>query len=395
MKKILFPFLITLLLVSCDLVKRVQILPQNRPDLVWEAALNDSLELSPLENLVIGNSVVAFKHYKTSDKQNVLMGFNKNTGEFSYLFEDLVEDFRFIQVENNYHSHEGIVAYSVGPSVHGFDVDKGELLWSNTDYDWGKNFNEGFDDIVLHVFQEENSGRHNHVHLGLSDIQTGDWRIIYTMEGTEFWKPEIYSFAVQTILNDTLVYISGSYQNLDSLKGRSFILGYNQTQREEIFYIDEEKISGPIAVNGKYLVVDGEKFRCFDAFSGELIWEQEKTDHFSGKMILTEDKILGLIWPVTTSTLNLYSLETGEEIWSQSFPQVRENFEVHNGVIYGTRRGVLNALNIESGQLLWSLDSLGTQSALSHAFRSPLAIDPATDRLYTTYGDIHVCLQLK
>ena len=388
-----FLFLISMIsiLYGCD---RSDVKPAGTtpPKLLWQHPLTEDLGLASTITPVAGENVVVYSHKKTGEYQSPLMGLSTTTGEVKWRWDDLHPDSRFVNPSNYQYSYGGIMAYSTNAPVYGIEINSGKVLWGDPDLIDDRGYNEGFGDIVLNTFQEPQPNQYPNIHLGLANISSGDWRMVYTLAGDEYWRPTTLSFTGHiSPIGDTIIYVSGSLYNLDKREVKSLLSGYNITQKKELFRHEGTETFGYLARYKDRLIAGGTFLRSYQAYTGELLWQQDITA--STGIVITGNKVLlNNAGPV--KYLFLYDIETGKAVWQSDEIDTKSGLIVHKGIIYATGDGKLKAVSLKDGQLLWEIESPNAKQSGVY-FARLLTIDPKTDRLYTADYRYALCYQLE
>lgn len=367
------------------------------PKLVWQTFLASNGELTSSMDPVVGENIVIFSVTKGLDFQSPLKGYDKNTGEEKWFWDDLDPNSRVVTPGRFQYSYQGIMVFSTKGPVYGIDIEKGLPIWTYNNSLYGSTYNKGFEDQVLHVFEEPQPGKERNVHLGLSSVKNGDWRIVHSMYGTEVWRPGLITFTGDVLpKGDTVLYLSGSWYRPDSIQAKGFLKGYNITSDTLLFEHEGPESFGFLEIYENYLLAGGTYLRCYDRQTGVLRWQQNIPNGVnSSGVVITGDKVLVNDGDSYAQKLHLFDIETGSRIWQSEVIETYSGLVVHKGVIYATGDRELKAINLEDGKLLWSIPSPHAKT-ISGAFFAPVvAIDPKTDRLFTSDYVYAMCYQLE
>ncbi|MEZ4773428.1 MAG: PQQ-binding-like beta-propeller repeat protein [Bacteroidia bacterium] len=397
MKTLRFSFLFVLIIfVGC---REDELAPNNRfvARLLWKTPLYESLELASTMPPVVGNEAVVFSFRRTSDIQSPLMGLDIGTGEVKWKLTDLHPDSRAVGPSNFQYSYIGVMGYSTRGPVYGIEIESGKILWTNVDYADGRRENKGFDRVLINGFEEPQAGKEQNIHLGIADIEKGDWKIAVSLWGTEIWRPGISAFTGHMLpKGDTVLYLSGSWYRPDSIQAKGFLKGYNITTDTILFEHEGPESFGFLEIYEDYLLAGGTYLRCYDRQTGVLRWQRDIPNGVnSSGVVITGDKVLVNDGDNFAQKLHLFDIETGSRIWQSEVIETYSRLVVHKGVIYATGDRELKAINLEDGKLLWSIPSPHAKT-ISGAFFAPVvAIDPKTDRLFTSDYVYAMCYQLE
>jgi outer membrane protein assembly factor BamB len=152
---------------------------------------------------------------------------------------------------------------------------------------------------------------------------------------------------------------------------------YNLTQKKFVYEGLAMKEAGYLlAVNGHLQVNNGKVYDaidrftvCHDLLTGKQLWERT-FGSLCDYQLATEDKLLTYI-----SDGFLYCLDanTGQTIWKQECV-VTSNMLSLNGVVYYTANRQLRASDLQTGKLLWSIESPDWRKNDAARFRGFVAV---------------------
>ncbi|OIN59275.1 outer membrane protein assembly factor BamB family protein [Arsenicibacter rosenii] len=147
-----------------------------------------------------------------------------------------------------------------------------------------------------------------------------------------------------------------------------------------------------LAVNGHLQVTNGKVYDamsrytvCHDLLTGKQLWERV-FGSLCDYQLATGDKLLTYI-----SDGYLYCLDanTGQTRWQQEYV-VTSNLTELNGVVYYTANQRLYATDLQSGKLLWKIDSPDANRNSNAQFRGFVAVVPGKEggkgRVYAHTG---------
>ncbi|MEZ4773426.1 MAG: PQQ-binding-like beta-propeller repeat protein [Bacteroidia bacterium] len=367
------------------------------PKLVWQTFLASTGELTSSMNPVVGENIVIFSVTKGLDFQSPLKGYDKNTGEEKWFWTDIHPDSRAVGPLNFQYSYNGVLGYSTRGPVFGVEIESGNVLWTNTDYVDGRRENKGFSNVLINGFEEPQPGKEHKIHLGIADIEKGDWKIAVSLLGTEIWRPDITDFTGQVLPGgDTVLYLTGTWYRPDSIIATGFLKGWNITADTMLFDFENIESAGYLQLHEDFLLDGGFSLRCYDRQTGVLRWQRNIPNGVgTSGVVITGDKVLVNDGDNFAQKLHLFDIETGSRIWQSEVIETYSRLVVHKGVIYATGDRELKAINLEDGKLLWSIPSPHAKT-ISGAFFAPVvAIDPKTDRLFTSDYVYAMCYQLE
>lgn len=146
---------------------------------------------------------------------------------------------------------------------------------------------------------------------------------------------------------------------------RTFFGLYNLTREEWVY----ERIPVSVAEDGGNAslmpIMNGEKVHltslnrvfCFDWRTGKKIWERKLTEIHTGPddMILVGNR---LVLNFHNATMYCVDAQTGQMLWSQKSSAMSSDLYHQDGIVYWIRDKNLQALDIETGHILWDMPSL-------------------------------------
>ena len=155
----------------------------------------------------------------------------------------------------------------------------------------------------------------------------------------------------------------------------------------------------PVVVEDKIYTFSRTHIQCFDAYSGELIWDQQLAnsleDAFGGNLIVVENQLV-----VKTDWHTIYSLnlETGDINWrTENAGTTPTLLQYYNGNVYYSTigNGKLYGVNVQSGEVILEERSPNEKFNPNATFTwSGVRIDQETGYLYTTDGVFAMCIDL-
>ncbi|WP_198034470.1 outer membrane protein assembly factor BamB family protein [Dyadobacter tibetensis] len=121
----------------------------------------------------------------------------------------------------------------------------------------------------------------------------------------------------------------------------------------------------PIVNEDNIFLTSGNFVLCFDLFTGKKKWHRRLTSAWTGPvdMILADHKLL-----VNMADATLYCLNSidGSKRWTQKSSSLASDLYHQNGIIYWIPLGNLRAVDLETGKLLWNLDTIEREAVKSH-----------------------------
>ena len=392
----LFIWLLCLILISCE---SDSFGPKGAlvPELVWNSPLVEPLTLANTMSPVIGTSTVVYSPTPSLSINSPLLGLDKNDGNKQWYWDDLHANARSVSLFTPHYQYQDILAYSPKSPHYGININTGKISWENDTYPNGRTYNSGFGETALHMFSEpQTGGKHNNIHLAITNIISGQWKIGYTIPGDETWRPDLKAFAGRVLANgDTLLYITGDKFSLEQRTVESFFLGYNLTQKEILFEHSGTEFFGFFTQYEDKIIASGTYLRCYDALNGILLWEQGIPNGTGpGAAAVSNGKVVVSDNDELSPRLRLFDILTGNLLWESKSIEIESRLLIHKGVIYATGGFELKAISLENGELLWSFRSPHEKDNSGAFFAPILSIDPQTDRLYTANYLYALCYQL-
>lgn len=305
------------------------------------------------------------------------------------------------------YAYNNLFATLCGESPRVIDLNTGNVVWDNT-LSNGDYYITGYNSTLFYTHLN-GTNPFSRSTLFKSDILLNQWDTILSLPMENDYSSHIYP---PTVLldnnNDTILFFQNrQWTATPSYDGKIDLYAYNLSgdsilwENEDIDPSGGSAVFPPLLYNGKVYFKGEFRVYCLDATTGELLWswlaEPADGDLMLGNLILEENKLI-----VKTATTSLYALspESGDEIWknvnSGWTPNLLTYFE---GVVYYVSGGdgFLNAVNIDTGEMLWRFFSPNnpSHSGGGPIYNSNPTIDPITKRLYITDRFYLSCFQLK
>lgn len=404
MKKFIFVLLYSLSLAVGCRPTEIPFEPHKPPELLWKHPLTQALGLANTIPPRVANGVVAYTHKRIGDPpQSPLMGLNAETGQLTWRWDDLHQDSRSGNSTSTIHTFDGIMIYSTKGPVYGIDLQTGSTKWKELRFSKGTTYNSGYDNMVFHVFKEFPDNGLGNVHLGLANVEEGNWRLAYSLTGDSLWRPDIITFdGTISPEGDTLLYMTGSWYQPAISFSKGFLLGYNLTADSLLFQHenDGDYVYGMLNLYQDRLLASGTNLRCYQTETGELLWEKKLHNGYlssnpvwTSGPVIAGDQVLVNISGISPR-LFLFNIDNGQQVWRSEEIQTDSHLLVHQNTIYATGGRELKAINLSDGQLLWSIPSPHAQEHDGAFFSPALGIDRENNRLYASDYLYALCYEL-
>jgi outer membrane protein assembly factor BamB len=179
---------------------------------------------------------------------------------------------------------------------------------------------------------------------------------------------DIYAFRDENTDYSLVPYLergpmTGSEQNQPM--NRTFLGLFNLTLNKWVYDRKPVSFEGEFGmlslkpiVNGQDVYLTSGNFAlCFDLFSGEKKWHRRLTSERTVPvdMLYADGKLLV---NMANATLYCLSANDGSNVWSQKSNSLSSDLYHQNGVIYWIPLGNLRAVDLQTGKLIWNLNTI-------------------------------------
>ena len=251
-------------------------------------------------------------------------------------------------------------------------------------------------EYVYHM--HENSGPTIEAHLVRSHyLYGGTWDTLcsfYMVNNYELFMapPELHVKPN----GDSLVILHLDQLNFSTSDARSDLIAFNLATNVIEWRMDDFEPTGncnvrPVSVyDNKVYVMGSKTVHCFDANTGEKLWEKEQDWGLMGStsLLVADGK---LIVKPNNKQLIAYNPDSGEQLWKvESSARDANGMSYYNGHIFVTGADIgIYVHQISDGKLVY-LKKMPNRD-LYH----PIAIDPETGLLFTSDGKNALCFKIE
>lgn len=350
------------------------------------------------------------------DNEGVLLGAQDKEG-FDYLMKLALKDGKTIwtseyikktdlfSLYNTYRNKNQIVIKD-GYDIGLIDLDNGNYSWKTriSSDSWSAEWLSGIDSIYFIIkvepYQENlypvecayvglTHNESNELFLipDLGDLPDPDFNQIgISIGGFRYLKPYRDFSSGDIIL---VCYYGKNYHlpNSDEMESQSYLGLYNFSKKTWIY--DKAELgeyswligfTPTIKDNRIYHTLDaleGDIVECRNLNTGDIIWRKEVPYQFSDNGFTIADGKMIVIDDLTRSLIAL-NIDNGHEVWRTKAAATCSMIYELNGVIYFIRGsdGILYAVEVSSGKILWSMESPDHSKDTYDYFKSEVKVIP-------------------
>ena len=359
------------------------------PKLVWRKPLTDVLSLT-LNPFIVGNKII---YSKTNGDVKPLVVFDKNTGDRLWEWSDFQGTSK--RFYDEFYTSNNVLAATSGAKVYGIDLTTGKTNWVSNSPETGSNDLGGIGSHVFHLQKATVNGKLN-TSLKDIDINSGAEKTLWQFTTNDDFQPGFDKpLSIVDSKGDTLLYfVLGGYTYLPKDSARWQMVCYNlskkQQQYQTTFYYGIYRGGGgaPVIANGKIYVTMGSYVMCLNQSDGKFLWETPRQQNNRiGFLTIEDNKIF--VCNESKGVL-CFNADTGNLIWENAETgSFSSRIAYLNGVVYFTNYGdgYLHAFEANTGKRLLKY-SLSTEG-----FQYVLTLDKQTKRLYLSTDKDAVCLE--
>lgn len=319
---------------------------------------------------------------------------DQDTGEDLWTWNDFMTDFEHFDLYKSWPDLKGsILFHSSGNRGYGIDLQTGKTVWKTTYQDtWSGVPTAANKETYYNTLNAKQNYDQaiSKPDIYVGDLKTGDIKPLFSLVySTSVGQPGGgYNQVLGGVNGIRLVTINGeehllfdyfdsTYQTMYWYASRMSL--YNLVRKTFVYEGLAMKEAGyMLAVNGHLQVNNGKVYDamsrytvCHDLLTGKQLWERV-FGSLCDYQLATGDKLLTYI-----SDGHLYCLDanTGQTRWQQEYV-VTSNLTELNGVVYYTANQRLYATDLQSGKLLWKIDSPDANRNSNAQFRGFVAVVP-------------------
>jgi outer membrane protein assembly factor BamB len=371
------------------------------PKLIWSGKISE-VEASSIAPIISGDNVLFSKRTLNSTSEPVT-ALKAVDGTKAWEWDDYKVS-GGLSISQNFYSNNGNTIITQGSRVYAIDK-QGKTLWYNKVGNVAEEQVVGLDETIFQA-KYNTIGNDNQPFIAKSNIMTGQWQTIFTdtivkdfVRSLEFSKPFIDSNG-----DTTLVYTESLYRFANSsINQKEKIIGYISrfnVSKNKLVYRNEvlrpdgttTSLTSAVVYQNKIIASNGKIIYCFNALSGQIIWQKLIGDINNGNdgyggLIVENNKIFaangrGFVY--------CFDASTGTELWKTPLVNGTNTFgELHylNGVVYFSS-GYLYALDEVDGKIIWRFTAPKT------LFTERIQIDKDKKRVYISdYTNTAYCYE--
>ena len=358
-------------------------------EILWQQSLQkDTLESISTEPVIINDKVVFTLWPENPSDPELVTAYSLETGATQWQWESISTS--HTNVNNSLFSHnENILYKASSKEVCLLDGNTSDLIWSYSPYDHGL---RGSNMKIMGDYYYQGHNPPETVKqsstLVRGNMETGEIENLITKEIQEGFSPSLRSSSIWVDENneDHLLIMNNGYNwNTNEVKGDLIL--FNLNTKEEV-YVWEDILGGGSANisyvwNNNIYLHANESMMCINLISKDIIWQSyiggtNSCNFFVEKGVLIANPI--------DRNLFGFNPHTGETIWHETDSgSTCSNMTYFDGIVYfgSLGRGLLYAVDIETGEHIWAEKSPNKDKFSSSAFVNGVAIDTINRVLYT------------
>lgn len=331
------------------------------------------------------------------------------TGELIWQWEDLNTNANSSRLGKTLYNNS--LCYTANRNSYLLDLDIGQTIWQYSDPECLNGFITHLGNF-FYVTRNQcyNNDRPNST-LIRTDLRSPLplWEEVYTIYKSENdgYAPSIHVPALWLHPSgDSILLFQNRQINYSNLADRIDLYAFNLSQdsllwrRDSITPSGNSSVQPPLVHEDKIYFTGQRTISCFDALSGDLIWENELGDGIFTHFLLSNILLVDGVLVVKNDYKYLHGLDpdTGVELWCQKETGHSKTYMVYyDGHVYFNGDGYLFKVTVLTGEIQWKFKSPNKDNGYRDAsFHSTgVAIDPELKHLYTSDGYFIMCVDLE
>jgi len=356
---------------------------------VWQTSSEIPRLVANIDPVIFGDKVIY--SWTSTDIENyphsLLVAYDKATGQKIWEWSDFLEEVEYFGGwDLVYQYQDYLVLATSGYNTYCINLNTGQTHWSKS-FETGVMSISGIEGLAFYVEYLDYTKK---CRIHRLDVETENTEVLLEYTTVDTYQP-VFSTPTPFVNSDgeiILIFNDGTYSP-EEQNTRNYLTFYNLT-RDSIEYhesLENSAVNDRVIINEGKVYIGGENTFCFDIETYEKIWESsipENSAVISGwsGILFSGDKMFigtGGSMPI------LYCLNknTGDVIWQKTGYNTPSYLRLYSDHIYLTNSGLLQVVDIHTGETLVRLVSPDYQQNDNAFFSDGISIDPETGRIYT------------
>ncbi len=335
----------------------------------WSTSISDNNQYAAgVRNNIKYNTTVVIGSIENG--KNGLSGINVTNGEKLWTWQDNFPNYT-LDIVGSYTFNNNLI-WDEGRNLYWVDLETGTTIWKKR-YDldevpWLKNVNGLGESTFLNAVYSPYLVEDKPTFVKIYSVSTMSSELI-ELDSIGSDNPTINHDTSQigvfkSANGDTLIFVD-TYEVL--IDGRTYLSLYNLSKKKWVYKKKETYLQAGVRARPKlfnevvYFAADP-FIVAVDLMSGEIVWKRafDNASFFdSGFIIVPEKNLIVVNAMQSTTTLYALDLTTGQTVWSEPSSGTSSHLQYLNGVVYfvGGGDGLLHAVDIETGKHHWKISS--------------------------------------
>ncbi len=336
----------------------------------WSTSISDNNQYAAgASNSIKYNTTVVIGSIENG--KNGLTGINAKNGEKLWNWQDNFPNYTLdiykFYLDNKY------LSWEEGRNLYCLNLETGKTVWKNRfdlkDSPYFLNVT-GFETEFYVNSYWPYDGYPKEAHIYKTSVKNGSLVEVVVLKSEEpNTNTEPSDLVVTKDNNGDKLLFFDSYTYKDNNDGKASINLYNLSKKEWV-YKERPWFLNLVPSGGRTKILDGVVYMtagsnvvALSLNDGEKVWFKQFEDKthfvFSGFILVPEKNLIIFNAEGSGTTLYALDLTTGQTVWSEPSSGTSSHLQYLNGVVYfvGGGDGLLHAVDIDTGKHLWKISS--------------------------------------
>jgi outer membrane protein assembly factor BamB len=399
MKILKFICLIAFVTLGCCKDKQPNVTPAM--ETIWKTPLSNGEETASTNPIVYKDLVIYAANDDGDINKSKLIALNNETGQKMWEWKNNNQQNGYIPPNYTYLKDNILICPILGKpyQIVAINVDNGQQLWHTTLPEAGSWQLTGIDNSVFQIRGNYDKMKDE---IFVADIKTGNWISIYkaTNINAPVYIRGIHAYK-STNNKNSLAFLVAKYKDFNFSETESTIIKYDIDSNKIIY---EKKLDFlPKKSDPTLAVVSSDKFWlniepvvALSENTGEKILEIPAPfiSNVAGKIAVWDNKL----FMTTVTKLFCFNATTGQQLWQEEENTSGSPSRIlyYNNTIYYTSigNGNFHVIDASNGKSLYNINSPDKKTNGKGGFDSVITLDTQNNKIYTATYYSAICYKM-